>query len=262
MAWVYHYCQPGSKKKEWIVAEVFMVLMLVAMMGLIAGPTQYAAVAMKRPLVDSWLAAFDARMGVSVPRIVDWTAYHPKIAVALRASYFTFLPQMWLTIFLLGFVLRDRQRLWEFAFHFHVCTVLTVAAVAVWPAVEPYTYYGFESLIDQARFIRHFAALRAGVFSSVRFDNIEGMVSVPSFHVAGALIVTWAFRKHRLLLWPLILLNIALTASTVMTGAHYLADVVASLPMVAASLFLYRYFGFAKRLASAPSAQVDCRRAA
>jgi hypothetical protein len=151
---------------------------------------------------------------------------------------------MWLPVIVLGFILRDRQRLWEFAFHFHICTVITVTCLAIFPAECAFSYYGFESLIDQGRFIRHFNALRAGTFGAVRFDNIEGLISVPSFHVAGALMVTWAFRQLRWILWPLLVLNVVLVASTFMTGAHYVVDMIATLLMFSGSVLLYRYLRF------------------
>ena len=104
--------------------------------------------------------------------------------------------QFLLPIVVLGF-LRDRKHLWEYIFHFHVCATVTLIGVALWPAACAFTYYGFDSLLDQTRFIDHFAALRAGTFREVRFDNIEGLITFPSFHVAGGLMVTWAFRRTR-----------------------------------------------------------------
>jgi membrane-associated phospholipid phosphatase len=77
----------------------------------------------------------------------------------------------------------------------------------------------------------------------VRFDDLEGLVSFPSFHVAGAILVTWAFRRRRRILIPLIVLNIGLVISTVITGEHYLVDVLASVPLFAGSVAAYRWWG-------------------
>ena len=74
----------------------------------------------------------------------------------------------------------------------------------------------------------------------VRFDQIEGLVSFPSFHVAGALIATWAVRHRRGLFITFALLNAALIASTVLCGVHYAVDVVAAVPLFACSVFVYR----------------------
>ena len=62
----------------------------------------------------------------------------------------------------------------------------------------------------------------------VDMTNIEGLVSMPSFHAAGALFVTWALRRTWWLFVPVALLNLWLIASTVLTGAHYAIDIVAA----------------------------------
>ena len=55
-------------------------------------------------------------------------------------------------------------------------------------------------------------------------------------------------------------LNASLIAATVMTGAHYVTDVVATFGMFAASLAAYRYFEFASRCeARLPRATEDER---
>jgi len=114
-------------------------------------------------------------------------------------------------------------------------------ASALFPAECAFTFYGFESLIDQARFIQHSEKLRAGTFQIIRLDDIEGLISFPSFHVAGAVMVTWTFRSYRAWLWPLIVLNTGLIAATFMAGAHYVVDVLATLVIFAVSVWTYRY---------------------
>ena len=69
------------------------------------------------------------------------------------------------------------------------------------------------------------------------------MISFPSFHVAGALMVTWAFRRRPGWLAVLTALNTALVASTVLTGAHYGVDVVATVALFAVSILLWRRWG-------------------
>jgi hypothetical protein len=111
-------------------------------------------------------------------------AQHAAVDTILRASYFTLLPQ-----FVrdrrarpLG---RDRDRLWEYCFHFEFCLLVTIACLALWPAACAFVHYGFQSTIDHIRFIDHFSALRQGTYHVIRFDYLEGLVSMPSFHTAG-----------------------------------------------------------------------------
>src|SRR5688572_23104440 len=208
--WLYLFVQPGRNRRTWAVAESLVVLLLIMSLGLIASTGQYLVALFHRPLIDPYLAMADHWLGVSVPRLVVWTRHHDWVAVALHHAYFTLAPQFLLAIVGLGVVLRDRDRLWEFTFHYHFCLLITVAASAVFPVECAFTFYGFESIIDQGRFIRQFEGLRAATFEVIRFDDLEGIISFPSFHAAGGLMVTWAFRAHRAWLWPLIVLSIGL----------------------------------------------------
>jgi hypothetical protein len=60
--------------------------------------------------------------------------------------------------------------------------------------------------------------------------------------VAGALMVTWAFRQHRWIFAALGSLNVLLIAATVLTGAHYMIDVVVTVAMFALSIAAYTAF--------------------
>ena len=239
--WLYLFATPGRNRREWVMTESLAVLLLIITLGLIVGSGQYLVALFQRPLVDPYLASADRLLGVSVPSLVAWTRQHDWLAVALRVAYFTLLPQFILAIVGVGVFLRDRDRLWEFVFHFHFCSIVTLAASGLFPAECAFTFYGFESLLDQGGFIRHFESLRAATFQTIRFDDIEGLISFPSFHVAGALMVTWAFRGRRAWLWPLIALNICLIAATFMTGAHYVVDVLATFVVFSLSLWAYRH---------------------
>jgi hypothetical protein len=239
--WLYLFFSPGRSRREWVIAESFAVLLLILYLSLIVGAGQYLVALWRRPLVDGYLASADRLLGVSVPSLVAWTRQHDWLAVALRVAYFTLLPQFILAIIGAGVVLRDRNRLWEFAFHFHFCALVTLLASGLFPAECAFTFYGFESLIDQRRFIHHFESLRAGTFHAIRLNDIEGLISFPSFHVAGALMVTWAFRGRRPWVWPLIALNVGLIAATFMAGAHYFIDVLATVVIFAFSVWAYRH---------------------
>jgi membrane-associated phospholipid phosphatase len=165
------------------------------------------------------------------------------LARVLIVAYFSLLPQFVLPIIALGIFYRDRPRLWEYIFHFHFCLAVTLAGLALLPAACAFSYYGFHSLIDQTRFIDHFTRLRSGTFHELRLDDVEGMISFPSFHVAGGLMVTWAFRDRRGWFAALAVLNALLIASTVLTGAHYAIDVAATVLLFWGSVLLWRAWG-------------------
>src|SRR5207248_1400475 len=84
-----------------------------------------------------------------------------------------------------------------------------------------------------------------GSLRLVSMDDLDGLISFPSFHVAGALIFAWVFRHRMRIFIPLVLVNLAVIVSTFMTGEHYVVDVLVSLPLFAASVALYRCWGCA-----------------
>src|SRR5260221_7160328 len=188
--WLNFYLVPGGSK-EWFVAELMFVVSLMVFLTNVGSPMQYGAVAVGLPYADPWLAAADAALGIHVPALAAWTFAHPLSNVLLKVSYFSLFPQFVLTIIVFA-AFRDREGLWEFAFHIHVCVIVTVATLIVWPAVCPPEYYGFRPTIDMTHVIQQIQSLHQGTMKVVRFDELEGLVSFPSFHVAGALIVLWA----------------------------------------------------------------------
>jgi PAP2 superfamily len=241
IVWLNFYFVPGAPK-EWFTAEFLFVTFLMVLLTNVLVPLQYGALAMGSRYADPWLASADATMGVHVPTLTAWTWAHPVTSRLATLTYFTFAPQLLLTVLALA-ALRERERLWEFAFHFHVCLIVTIAALAVWPSVCAATYYGMTPTIDMTRAIAQIKGFHEGSMTVVRFDDVDGLVSFPSFHVVGALLVTWAFRHRRGILIPLIVLNSGLVISTVLTGEHYVVDVLAAVPLVAGSVAAYRWWG-------------------
>jgi hypothetical protein len=240
--WLVYVLTP-SRQRKIMFAEGLLATLLLALFTNIVGAAQYPSVALGFPAVDRWLAASDAALGIHVPTLTAWTGSHPIVARVLVLSYFSLLPQFVLPIIALGMFYRDRKAMWEYVFHFHFCLAVTLLGVALLPAACAFSYYGFESLIDQTRFINHFTALRSGSFTELRLSDIEGLISFPSFHVAGGLMVTWAFRDHRRWFAALLVLNTLLIASTVLTGAHYGIDIVATVVLFAGSVLLWRAWG-------------------
>jgi hypothetical protein len=136
---------------------------------------------------------------------------------------------------------RDRQALWQYVVTYHICAFVTVLSSAFWPSAAPFNYYGFTVLLDFTRFNEHFHALRAGTMTVVPFGNIEGLISMPSFHVIGGLLLTAAVGRTRLFV-PVAILNTLLIISTVMIGVHYVVDVLAGITVWGAAVLIHRRY--------------------
>ena len=238
LAWAY-FAATKSSATEQRIANASLAIALLLLLSAIMTPAQYAAAALNRPLIDSALAKADGWLGVDVSEFARWTRAHAWISASLSWGYFTLLWQFALIVPLLAMV-RDDEALAEYVFHFHACSLVTIATFALFPAASAFQYLGFQSTLPQGRFVAHFNGVRAGQITQLVFGQMEGLVSMPSFHVAGALMVTWATRRHLWLFVPLVAVNTLLCAATFLSGAHYLVDTVAAFGLVALSVWAWR----------------------
>jgi hypothetical protein len=235
---LYFVRYPG-RPDERSLGDMAYVMSLIVALVILLTPAQYLAVATRRPLIDPWLARADALLGIHVPALAAWTRQHPTWDAVLETGYFTLLPQFIATPLLLGIVFKSRERLWEFVFHFYSCALITLLALALFPAACAFQYFHFNSTLSQSLFIAHFNGVRAGTFGPLHFGDLQGMVSMPSFHAAGAFFVTWAFRDRRIVCACFCAVNVVLIAATVLSGAHYFIDILASVALFGASLLAY-----------------------
>ena len=237
-AWLYFRRYRDHPLKRGTLDVIAGTALLVTLTAIVA-PAQYLAVAIGRPLIDSSLASADAAMHVNVADLARWTSQHAAVSIAASLAYVSLLPQLFLPPLLLGLRFGDRESLWEYIFHYHFCLIATLVALALFPAACAFQHYGVPSTLDQSRFVAHFSSLRSGTFHTISLTNLEGLISMPSFHVAGGLMVTWAFRRRPRAFVPLVVLNAAMIAATVLSGAHYLIDVIASFLLFGASVAVY-----------------------
>jgi len=236
-AWAYLVnSRPNEIERR--VAEALLALGLLLILGLTAPLCQYVALRLDRPLIDPWLSHVDALTGLSVKASAAWLQLHPKVNQVLALAYVSLLFQFALIVPLLAGIGRT-DRLHEYLFHFHVCSLITVVCLALWPAAGVFQYEQFTATLPESRFIRHFGLLRAGTPPPLVFGEMEGMVSLPSFHFAGAWMITWALRLTSFF-WPVFMLNALLTLGTFATGAHYVTDGFGTVAMGLASLALWR----------------------
>ncbi|MCA9086720.1 MAG: phosphatase PAP2 family protein [Planctomycetaceae bacterium] len=202
----------------------------------------YAGTPLNAPLADVWLMQADESIGIHLPTIVAWCESHPWLHSTLVRVYYTVLPSTILAIIVLGFD-NDVRHLREFVMHYILGGLITTVIYFFVPAEAPFGAYGYPARPDQLRFLEHLHALRAGEFRIVSLNNLEGLITFPSFHTTWAALVAYAFRHNRWLFVPMLLLNGGVIASTVMTGWHYGVDVIGGLLVALLAVFLTRLPG-------------------
>ena len=161
-------------------------------------------------------------------------------------TYATFVPQLCVPLIVLPLV-RDRGSLWEYLWHLHVCIIVAIVCSGLWPSACVFAYRRFEPLVPHVlteQVTRQLMDLHGGRFHELRLSEMQGLISFPSFHAAGALLVTWALRRCRWWLWGVVaLINVGQIDATVMLGLHYAVDLVGTAMLLGLSLWTYRRWG-------------------
>ena len=236
--WMSCVISPGPRR-AWITAEAALAFFMMHAITWIVAPGQYGALAIGRPFVDEALAHADAAVGIDVSDMLAWVQQHPRLLNLLRRAYGTLSLQILLAIPVLR-LLREREAMWEFVFHFHFCLIVALIASALWPVAGPYQWFAYTTPMDLARVVTQVNGFHDGTLTVVRWAELDGLISNPSFHTATGLFATWAVRKRWWLVAPMTLLNGLLILATFLMGIHYVMDTLAGGLLFGASLFAYR----------------------
>jgi hypothetical protein len=214
-----------------------------------AGLLSYAAAATGGPLWDGTLYALDRSLGL------DWLAYlhflndRPRLGFVLSLSYQSLMAQLILVIIVLGFggwlgAVR------EFVVAFTVAGLATVLLSALMPAVAMFVHLGlrpddFPGLNPAAAYVHfaHLSGLRNGMLRSISLDQIEGIITFPSFHAALGVLFIRYFWISPLTRWPGLALNVMLIAATPIDGGHYFVDVGAGALIAIAAIAIAGFIG-------------------
>lgn len=196
------------------------------------------------PYADPWLAAADRWIVpfTSWPAMVRGFRDHPDLIAAMEVAYRSLGWQPFLLVVALGATGRERD-LSRFLHAWALALVASVAVFALAPAVTPYVHYGFvpadvPALTVNAGWSPHAAieALRDGTARTLSISAMEGLITFPSFHAAGAVLLSWGFARVPVIGPPLVALNIAMLPAIPMIGSHYFVDVVAGIGVAAMAI--------------------------
>ncbi|WP_244222875.1 phosphatase PAP2 family protein [Cupriavidus lacunae] len=185
----------------------------------------YLLVTLAPPLVDGRLAALDRMLGFDWPQVYAWVRAHPGIGLILKLAYMSGLAQLVLIPMLTG-LLGQATYLREFIANLMLSCVLLLLIAAPWPAAGAYVSYGLASPGELAT-VAHFGQLRDGTMHVFDLGDMQGLVSLPSYHTALALIFVRSMRWTRVGFVVACVLNGLMILSTPTEGGHYLVDVVA-----------------------------------
>lgn len=223
----------ATRRPDRVLAAVTGGVAVAMWSAMMAGVISLMAARLGAPLADPWLAGADAALGVDTPRLVAAAAAQPWLTWTLGVAYLSSFPLIFAAIVYFS-VTKSEERLWElcagFAGVMTACTLISAAT----PAVGAFAYYAISEdtlrALPPGAGLYHlpvFEAYRSGAWATVDFTRLQGVVTFPSIHCGLALITAYAFRRDRVLAWPMAIWNGVVILSTIPIGGHYAIDLIA-----------------------------------
>ena len=118
-----------------------------------------------------------------------------------------------------------------------VAMLITALASGIYPAMG--TFFHFQENMVHAVHVPHLLALRDG--GMTEFKDLQGIVTMPSYHTAQAILFMYVFRGQRRLFPWIVALNSLMLLSTPSMGGHYLVDMLAGAVVAAIAIASVRY---------------------
>jgi PAP2 superfamily len=213
------------------------LLSLYALMMLLS----YLAVSTDAPLVDGTLDAIDKSLGLDWVAWTQWVAAHPNFRWGLSIAYDS-LPVQALFCYIYNVHTQSMWRNSEIWWITFISLLVTIGGSAVFPASNPYVYYGLEGT-DHFLHMKHFLGLRDGTMHAISFVDAQGLIQLPSFHTILAIMLTYNLRDNRWFFGTAAVLNTALILSCPSEGSHYFVDLLAGAAVAVVTIWSVRRVG-------------------
>jgi hypothetical protein len=238
-----------------VIAQLFLALFL----GLLL---TYAASAVALPYRDVELHAIDLWLGFHRASYVGAIESVPGLPALLDIAYLSIQPQTALVPLAL-LLAHQLPRLQGFIVALGVSLAITALVAVFIPAVDAAIHidlapHGAAALPPEIyTHVRTLEALRSGAMTVVRLNDLEGLITFPSFHTTNALLFVWALWTIRYLRAPIIVLNALMIASTPTAGSHYFIDIVGGTAVTILAIIAANWCGRRASLAreSSPAIQ-------
>jgi hypothetical protein len=232
------YAQAAKSLRYREVAHTFTWLALLLCFVSSASVLSYLCVTVNAPVIDGTLVRFDTSIGFHWLIVYGWVHSHPAIQTILRLAYESGGVQLLAVPALVGLMGR-REELSEFVLLVMLAGVLVLLISTPFPASSTFVHFGVSDP-GTASTVSHFDLLREGTLREFDLRQMQGLVSMPSFHTVLAVLYVNALRNVPYLRIPSTVLNVVMIASTPTQGGHYLADVFAGLLLSALTIFALR----------------------
>ncbi|MDA9435465.1 hypothetical protein XH88_27445 [Bradyrhizobium sp. CCBAU 51627] len=200
-----------------------------------AAVLSYVAASCALPLRDATMEWLDRAIGF------DWSAWRdvlldrPTVYRLLVVTYNSLFSQFLLVI--IYFCKRDMVARIEELMRLMVATLVpTVLISAVWPTLGPFAVLA----PNDSGFLQDLLELRTGGPWHFNLLALKGIIQMPSYHTALAVLYTHAFRGTGLVGWVVAAVNMVMLLAIPPIGGHYLVDVLAGGTLAFAAIVVLR----------------------
>ena len=194
----------------------------------------YLCVSINAPLIENRLIEFDHALGFDWLAVYRWTQAHPHVQKILQLAYASGEWQLFAIPLVLGLSGR-REALSELFFLLVIGSAFLLLISTPFPATSAFVHFNIEDANASAT-VSDFAILRDGSLRVIDMAHTQGLVSMPSFHTALAVLFTYSLRRIGWLFSIAVPLNVVMILSTPTQGGHYLADVIAGMLLSALTI--------------------------
>jgi hypothetical protein len=224
-ALLWHDCKKYERRDAALTLPwTFILIALIPAIAVLSAHLQF-------PLRDGWLVKLDDAMGFHVPTIIGWSHAYWPIGWVLDRSY-PLLSLLLPVAVLLPAILGKREAAERFLLANTAAFIFSFPIFTLVPAVGPWAGYQFAGSQAQISCEAAIVALHNGSDTAA----MASLVTFPSFHVIWAMLSACALWSIKPLRIPSTILASLIVISTVTSGWHYVADIIAGFMIVGISL--------------------------
>src|SRR5262245_9062117 len=209
-----------------LIGALFIILAFTALRVL-----NHLTMSLPFPLADDSLAKLDAMLALDWLAYAKWAAARPLVVMAFGLAY-TGLALVVLVVFVALWVVGRVDRAREF-----VCLVFSTGLAAtvigaLYPAKAAMNRFAsseLQEIFGPTAGIYHLPylqSLRSGLPHVLNLHELPGMVVIPSFHTACALLIMYSCRGIPIFQILAIFYAVVMIASTPIMGGHYFIDLI------------------------------------
>jgi PAP2 superfamily len=237
------------EKFDWFLHRLWSVLLYVLLSALLMRNLQvlnHLTMSTNLPMADDRLMAWDLALGF------DWLAYSKMLTASPLFTEILFFAYNQITFSGLAalavalILSNNRKRALEIIYLVVITAIICIVMAAGFPAKATMALLGDQELLSRLQIgtgvlhVEQLLQLRGNGPIFMTPDDMQGLVSFPSFHTCMGLIIAWCARGR----WDTSvvgsLIGAAIIIGTPIFGGHYLVDVLGGIAVTLSAVILWR----------------------